>query len=108
MYHPLINNDIERVREEFGEGVVMSEAQRTSLVASKPPVATTLKNPPRRVKIKGEQYVFVPVLTGETITKFDIFADDGIGKPTGKKLGEVDAEDGKPKAGTARFYKSKQ
>jgi hypothetical protein len=105
MYHPLINNDIERVREEFGEGVVMSEAQRTSLVASKPPVATTLKNPPRRVKIKGEQYVFVPAAEG---TKFDIFADDGIGKPTGKKVGEVDAEDGKPKAGTARFYKSKQ
>jgi hypothetical protein len=100
MYHPLINNDIERVREEFGEGVVMSEAQRMSLAA-----VTKAIPPPRKVKIKGEHYLFVSAAEG---TKFDIFADDGTGKPTGKKVGEVDAEDGKPKAGTARFYKSKQ
>jgi hypothetical protein len=100
MYHPLILHDIERVREEFGEGVVMSEAQRMSLAA-----VTKAIPPPRKVKIKGEHYLFVSAAEG---TKFDIFADDGTGKPTGKKLGEVDAEDGKPKAGTARLYKSKQ
>jgi hypothetical protein len=102
MYHPLIGYDVERVREEFGEGVVMSEAQKTALV-----VATAAATAPKilKVKIKGVPYVFVPSEGG---TKFDIFADDGTGKPTGNKVGEVDAEGGKPKAGTAKFYKVKQ
>jgi hypothetical protein len=102
MYHPLIGYDVERVREEFGEGVVMSEAQKTALVA-----ATAAAPAPKilKVKIKGVPYVFVPSEGG---TKFDIFADDGTGKPTGNKVGEVDAEGGKPKAGTAKFYKVKQ
>ena len=101
MYHPLINYDVERVREEFGEGVVMSEAQRLALVS-----APTVMSPvPRKVKIKGQAYLFVPRMTDGKIGKFEIFADDGTGKQTGDTLGEVEAEDGKPKGGTARFYK---
>ena len=101
MYHPLINYDVERVREEFGEGVVMSEAQRLALVSA--PIVTTPV--PRKVKIKGQAYLFVPRMTDGKIGKFEIFADDGTGKQTGDTLGEVEAEDGKPKGGTARFYK---
>lgn len=104
MYHPLINYDVERVREEFGEGVVMSEAQRLALVSA-PTVTTVVSLVPRKVKIKGEAYLFVPRMTDGKIGKFEIFADDGTGKPTGDTLGEVEAKDGKPKAGTARFYK---
>ena len=123
MYHPLIGYDIERVREEFGEGVVMSEAQKAALAAAATaaaPVAAKAATvaaapakaasadaavPIRKAKIKGIPYVFVPVMDGGIVTVFNIFADDGTGKPTGKKVGEVDAEDGKPKAGTAKFYK---
>jgi len=107
MYHPLIGYDVERVREEFGEGVVMSEAQKTALVAATAAPAAAAATAPKilKVKIKGVPYVFVPSEGG---TKFDIFADDGTGKPTGNKVGEVDAEGGKPKAGTAKFYKVKQ
>ena len=100
MYHPLIGYDIERVREEFGEGVVMSEAQKAAIAVVSNPVAATKT---LKVKIKGTSYVFVS--KGD---KFDIFADDGTGKPTGNKVGEVDALEGKPKAGTAKFYKAKQ
>jgi hypothetical protein len=107
MYHPLIGYDIERVREEFGEGVVMSEAQKTALAAANPAATAQAKTSAKtlKVKIKGTPYLFVSVAEG---TKFDIFANDGTGKPIGNKVGEVDAEDGKPKAGTAKFYKVKQ
>jgi hypothetical protein len=93
MYHPLINKDIERVREEFGEGVILSDAQRAAVATATAPI--------RKVKLKGAKYLFVPVVVDSKVTKFDIFAEDG----TGVALGEVDAEGGNPKQGTVKFFK---
>jgi hypothetical protein len=117
MYHPFIDKDIERVREEFGEGVIMSEAQKAAIAtatasianpASAAAVAAVKQIKILKVSIKGKAFVFVPVVDDGKTIKFDIFADDGTGKPTGEKVGEVAAENEKPKAGTARFYKVKQ
>ena len=94
MYHPLISHDIERVREEFGEGVIMSEAQKAAL-------ASVTTKPIRKVKIKGTPYILVPTEGN----KFDILADDGTGKPTGNKLGEIGAQDGNPNPKTIKFFK---